>query len=482
MTGPPVLFNSVTFLAFFAAVFAVYLVLTHRAQNAWLLAASYLFYGWWDWRFLGLIVLSTAVDYTCGRRIAAADPDDPAGRAARRGWLLLSCATNLGLLGFFKYWNFFAESAAAALRGAGLEADWATLNVVLPVGISFYTFQTLGYTVDVYRGAVRAERDVLNFALFVSFFPQLVAGPIERANVLLPQIARPRRLTAERFARGGWLILKGFYLKVVLADNLGEFVAPAFGEPQSVRGLAVVSAVLGAGLQIYGDFAGYSAIARGVAKWLGVDLMQNFARPYFAVNPSDFWRRWHISLSTWLRDYLYIPLGGNRGGAWRTYRNLSLTMLLGGLWHGAAWNFVAWGAYHGALLCGYRLLSGRAPRFLSGRPAGRFPLARRLAGAALFLPFTLFGWVLFFSPTLAGVPDLLGNLRPFELSARMGVVTAAVFYLPVFVLELFEERADDEFAVFAWPPAARLAAAAALWAGILLSGRIGSGDFIYFQF
>ena len=449
-------------------------MLTHRAQNLLLLAASYLFYGWWDWRFLGLIWLSTAVDYTCGLRIAAADPDAP---HARRRWLTLSCVTNLGLLGFFKYVNFFAESSVRALASLGFTADWPTLNVVLPVGISFYTFQTLGYTIDVYRGAVRAERDPLNFALFVSFFPQLVAGPIERANVLLPQIARPRKLTAERFARGGWLILKGYYLKVVLADNLAEFTGPVFRDPAAFRGLAVAVAIFGAALQIYGDFAGYSAIARGVAKWLGVDLMQNFARPYFATNPGNFWRRWHISLSTWLRDYLYIPLGGNRGGECKTYRNLMLTMLLGGLWHGAAWNFVAWGGYHGTLLCLHRPL-----RFLSDRPAGRFPLLRRLAWAALFLPATLLGWVLFFTPVLTDVPVLLGNLRPFEPGARLGLVTAVVFYTPVFLLELFEERAGDEFAVFVWPFPLRLAAAASLWALILLCGRGGASEFIYFQF
>ena len=452
-------------------------MLTHRAQNVLLLAASYLFYGWWDWRFLGLIWLSTAVDYTCGRKIAAADPGTPRGRRLRRGWLLTSCATNLGLLGFFKYFDFFTESSVRALTLLGFAADWPTLNVVLPVGISFYTFQTLGYTVDVYRGAVRAERNPLNFALFVSFFPQLVAGPIERANVLLPQIARPRKLTAGRFARGGWLVLKGYYLKVVLADNLAEFTGPVFRDPGSFRGLAIAVAVLGAALQIYGDFAGYSAIARGVAKWLGVDLMQNFARPYFAANPADFWRRWHISLSTWLRDYVYIPLGGNRGGELKTYRNLMLTMLLGGLWHGAAWNFVAWGAYHGVILCLHRPL-----RFLSDRPAGRFPLVRRLGWAALFLPATLFGWVLFFTPDLADVPVLLGNLRPFELAARLGLVTAVAFYAPVFVLELFEERAGDEFAVFGWPFPLRLGAAAGLWGLILLCGRGGATAFIYFQF
>ena len=475
-------FNSVAFLLFFAAVYGLYLVLTHRAQNVLLLAASYVFYGWWDWRFLGLIALSTAVDYTCGLRIAAADADTARGRRTRRVWLGLSCATNLGLLGFFKYWNFFADSAAAALGTAGFMADWVTLNVVLPVGISFYTFQTLGYTVDVYRGAVRAERNPLNFALFVSFFPQLVAGPIERANVLLPQLARPRKITGERLARGGWLILKGFYLKVVLADNIAPFVKPVFDDPGAYRGLTVAVAILGAALQIYGDFAGYSAIARGVAKWLGVDLMQNFARPYFAVNPSDFWRRWHISLSTWLRDYLYIPLGGNRGGEAKTYRNLAATMLLGGLWHGAAWNFVAWGAYHGALLCAHRPLRGRAPRFLSDRPKGRLGLARRLAGAALFLPFTLLGWVLFFTPDLADVPVLLTNLTRWEWSARTGLATAVLFYAPILALELFEERAEDEFALFAWPFPCRLAAAGLLWALILLCGQVGAGEFIYFQF
>ena len=296
-----------------------------------LLVASYAFYGAWDWRFLGLIVLSTVVDYVVGMSLAAT------GDPRRRQFLVTaSIVANLGILGLFKYAGFFAKSLVGLGASLGVEIPAFALDVVLPVGISFYTFQTLSYTIDIYRGTLKPTRRFLDFALFVAFFPQLVAGPIERASRLLPQVLQPRHVTWEKFGSGSWLILWGLFKKVVIADNLAFLVNAVYATDASPTGWQVVAGTVAFAWQIYCDFSGYSDIARGLARLMGFELMVNFNLPYAARSPADFWRRWHISLSTWLRDYLYIPLGGNQGGALRTYRNLGLTMLLGGLWHGAA--------------------------------------------------------------------------------------------------------------------------------------------------
>jgi D-alanyl-lipoteichoic acid acyltransferase DltB (MBOAT superfamily) len=318
-------FNSFTFAVFFCLTYLAYWSLPRRLSNVVLLVASYVFYGWWDYRFLGLLAVSTVVDYCAGRMIDRRDSP-----MARRLFLTLSIATNLGILGVFKYANFFADSFVSAMDSLGLNADVRFAQVVLPVGISFYTFQTMSYTIDVYRREIPACQSFLDFALFVSFFPQLVAGPIERARVVLPQLAQRRRPRRDQFESACWLILTGFYLKCVIADNMAPIAQRVFDHPESVQGMEIVIGVWAAAFQIYGDFAGYSRIAIGVAKLFGIDLMTNFNRPYLAVNPSDFWRRWHISLSTWLRDYLYIPLGGSRVSKVLTYRNLMITIDLGG--------------------------------------------------------------------------------------------------------------------------------------------------------
>ncbi len=310
------LFNSLVFVVFFAVVYGLYCALPHRMQNRMLLVASCVFYGWWDWRFLGLIFLSTIIDYVCGRAIARSQKI-----GVRRAYLAISLIFNLGLLGFFKYANFFVDSFVSLTHSLGWSTDISLIQIVLPVGISFYTFQTLSYTIDIYRGKCHAVDDFFDFALFVTYFPQLVAGPIERASVLLPQLQSPRVLRRDQWEDGCWLILSGYYLKVVLADNLAPFTRRVFDHPGAETGTIVLFGVYCAAFQIYGDFAGYSRIAVGVSKLMGIDLMKNFNRPYFAISPSDFWRRWHISLSTWLRDYLYIPLGGNRGSTLSVYRN-----------------------------------------------------------------------------------------------------------------------------------------------------------------
>lgn len=312
-----------------------------------LLAASYVFYMWWNPAFILLIIFSTAVDYVVGRRMGG---DISARR--RRVYLGISLAANLGLLGWFKYAGFFQANAMACARLLGYDVSWSALNVTLPVGISFYTFQTMSYSIDVYRGRLRACHNPVDFALFVAFFPQLVAGPIVRASAFLPQLRVERALCFD--LRGFFLILRGLAKKVIIADNIALFADRVFADVAPWPSIVIWLAAICFYVQIYCDFSGYSDIAIGIARILGYHLPWNFNRPYFATSPQDFWRRWHISLSTWFRDYLYIPLGGSRHGRLKTARNLMTTMLLAGLWHGAHWNFVLWGCLHGVALMAQR--------------------------------------------------------------------------------------------------------------------------------
>lgn len=470
------LFNSLEFCVFFVLVYGLYVVLTHRAQNALLLVASYVFYGWWDWRFLFLIAVSTVVDFVCGMRIA-----DAATQGSRRVWLWISMVSNLGLLGFFKYFNFFADSAGRVLALAGLQADWTLTSIILPVGISFYTFQTMSYTIDVYRREMKATRNLLDFALFVAYFPQLVAGPIERASVLLPQVEQPRRIRYKDVRDGFRLILAGYILKLVVADNMAWFSRNLFTSPEAYHGWNVLFGIYAAAFQIYGDFAGYSNIARGLSKLMGIELMLNFRQPYFATNPSDFWRRWHISLSTWLRDYLYIPLGGNRGGVVATYRNLMVTMVLGGLWHGAALNFLAWGVFHGGILILHRLVAAPWQRLvrLSGVPEGLV----RAACVVIFFHVTCLGWLLFFAKRLSHVKVLAVNLlQAAEPVDAVLVATVVVFGGVALLLDVAREwRGTDEQPVLSGRPA-RLAVYCAGVVVLVLFGVFKSSEFIYFQF
>ncbi|MGD9854099.1 MAG: MBOAT family protein [Planctomycetaceae bacterium] len=405
-------FNSWTFLYFLGVVLPVYYCLSRRAQNVFLLVASYVFYGWWDWRFLSLLWASTAVDFVVGQRLGKTTTAAP---RTRRAWLLVSLAANLGILGFFKYMNFFAESAVVALREIGLAIEPITLNIVLPVGISFYTFQTLAYTIDVYRGRIRPTTDLVDFALYVAFFPQLVAGPIERAEHLLPAFANPRRVTGSHLTGGVGLILTGLLRKVAIADYLSGTVTEAFSSPQNAPPLKLLIGLYSFALVIYGDFAGYSDIARGTSRLLGVELMVNFQRPYAASSITEFWRRWHISLSTWLRDYLYIPLGGNRHGTVRTYVNLMLTMLLGGLWHGANWRFIIWGGLHGISLAVHKLWlqvgSRQSPTVRTKSPAGVF---LRLSSVLATFHLVCLTWIFFRADTLADSWAYVGGLLRFS--------------------------------------------------------------------
>ena len=474
------IFFQPVFFAFFAIFFPLYALLRSRlaAQNMLILVGSYIFYGWWDPRFLILIAISTAVDFICGRMIsgerpgagvlalpglllvavlasiAVFAPDDALliagmtgagalvmvllvlgsagmGEAARaKLFVTASVVTNLGILGVFKYFDFFATEFAAMAGTIGWEPNALTLNLILPVGISFYTFQTMSYTLDIYRRQLKPTNNLLQFAAFVSFFPQLVAGPIERARNLLPQFAETRQITMDGLRSGALLFIWGFYKKVAIADNLAPISDRIFADPASQDPAVLMAGVLAFTFQIYCDFSGYSDMARGLARMLGFELMVNFRMPYFSRTPSEFWQRWHISLSSWLRDYLYIPLGGNRGTALATYRNLALTMLLGGFWHGAAWTFIAWGAIHGGLLVIYRVL-GVDGWLESLKGAARIP-AMLASGAFMFIA-VMVGWVFFRAASFGDAFHVIANMWAPAWSTSYAEVAFAIG--PLVVIE-----------------------------------------------
>lgn len=472
------LFTQLTFWVFFAIVAALYVLLPHRAQNRMLLVASYVFYGAWDWRFLSLILLSTVVDYAVGLRMASEDHQQ-----RRKRLLMISLAVNLGMLGVFKYFGFFVTSFEALLAQVGYQTDPFVLSIVLPVGISFYTFQTLSYTIDIYRRELKPCRDFLDFALFVAFFPQLVAGPIERARNLLPNIAAPRVLSWDALGRGAVLCLLGLIKKVVIADAIAPSVDAVYASPDPTRADVILATWLFA-IQIYCDFSGYTDIARGVAKMLGFRLMRNFAQPYFAIDPQEFWRRWHISLSTWLRDYLYISLGGNRGRAWTTYRNLMATMALGGLWHGAAWNFVLWGIYQGGLLSIHRAFVGAHKRSGEGTQRGLFAWIGRILLMILFFQVVCYGWLLFRATSFAQIADFTQRLftGPSGLTLPDPPIAAYLGIGFILVWDILIERTGNVRFYQTWPLAVR----AGIYAGMIYLLAFGAttatSAFIYFQF
>lgn len=525
------LFNSLTFLVFFIILFSVYVLLRKqfRLQNLLILVGSYIFYGWWDERFLILVAISTTADYLAG--LGMRDEKISSwhvikslafivvlsvglsihdwennwvvlvgglssvllsslivygfnrfhAEKRRKAFLLVSILFNLGILGFFKYFNFFAESLSDMAAVFGVELNYVTLNIVLPVGISFYTFQTMSYAIDVYYRRIEPTTHFLEHAAFVSFFPQLVAGPIERASHLLPQFMRPRNITLENLKSGATLFIWGLYKKIVIADNLAPISDRIFANPGAHSAGEILVGVLAFTFQIFCDFSGYSDMARGIARMLGFELMVNFNLPYFARTPSEFWRRWHISLSTWLRDYLYFPLGGNRKGKWKTYRNLSITMFLGGLWHGAAWTFIVWGIFHGLILIIYRTLNLDDYIIKANRVGINAVVINFTAWLAMFV-LTMIAWVFFRAQSLSDVFLVYKGLMAGN-SYITPMWSELLFYLwPLIVIQGLQ-AVKGKLEIFQEIPVfVRVNFALFALMGFLVISASGNHEFLYFDF
>ena len=464
------LFHTWEFIGFYVIVYFLYLNLSHNLQNRILLIASYYFYGSWDWRYLSLLVISTTVDYFCGLKI-----QNSKAKKHKKIFVIVSIFVNLSILGVFKYYNFFADNFHGLMKSFSLDVHPYFINVALPLGISFYTFQTMSYSIDIYRGKLNATRNFFDFALYVSFFPQLVAGPIERGTRLLPQILNERKLNLYSIYKGFYLFLWGLFLKVFIADNLAKIVDPTFENYALYDGIDILISVYAFSLQIYCDFAGYSFMAIGLGLTMGIQLKENFRRPYLSKNISDFWRRWHISLSSWLRDYLYIPLGGNHKGFKRTCLNIFITMLLGGLWHGADWNFVFFGIYHGIMIGLYFWINpywGRLNDYLQ-----------------IFITFQIvaLGWLIFRASSLDQVFIMLWNgiynfgslNNPTSLDL---LIKLLVFSSILVLVQIFQEIKNDTFIVLRLPLFPRYAFITALLLLIAIFGDFGGRPYIYFQF
>jgi alginate O-acetyltransferase complex protein AlgI len=477
------LFNSIDFAVFLPIVFVLYWFVVNRdlkRQNLLVVFASYVFYGWWDWRFLFLILFSTVVDFRVGLGLETQDD-----QKRRKLLLLCSILVNLGLLGFFKYYNFFLANFVDAFSFFGQEIGASSLKIVLPVGISFYTFQTLSYTIDVYRRKLEPTHDFVAFAAFVSFFPQLVAGPIERATNLLPQFFAPRRFQYEKAVDGMRQILWGLFKKIVIADNCAEYANEIFNNSAGQSGSALVAGAFFFAFQIYGDFSGYSDIAIGTSRLFGFNLMRNFAFPYFSRDIAEFWRRWHISLSTWFRDYLYIPLGGSKGTVWMRVRNTFIIFLVSGFWHGANWTFIVWGALNALYILPVMLTNRNRLRLDIVAQGKLLPSVADALRILFTFCLTLLAWVFFraesvghafaylagiVSPTLFSIPD------PFPKST---------FALICVMLAVEWLGREQEFALaglgLKWPRPLRWAMYYSMVLTILaMAGK--PQEFIYFQF
>ena len=465
-------FNSLEYFVFLAIVLALYYSFSHRWQNYMLLAVSYFFYGYWDYRFLSLMLISTVVDFFAGRIV-----DHATTESKRRTFLAISMIVNLTFLVFFKYFNFFIDSAERVLSAAGMGFSAPVLYVILPAGISFYTFESMSYVIDVYRRKVKSTDNFFDFALFIAFFPKLVAGPIMRIDDLLPQIERKRVVTSEHILSGVTLILVGLFRKVVIADAIGGVVDVIFSNPAAHTTPELLKGIYLFALQIYCDFSGYSDIARGSSRLLGMDLMLNFDHPYFSANITEFWRRWHISLSTWFRDYLYIPLGGNRVAKWRGYLNTMIVFLVSGLWHGAAWTFVAWGGLHGLFLVVHRMLSGGKAAVESKRDW------RWLLSVVFTFHCVLFAWIFFRAHGFGQAFAFINGIVALRGMETLGTVLPSILipWLLLFAIDIPQFMAKEHTALLRWPIALRNVAIA----GMLFLIFLGLGTrapFIYFQF
>ncbi|MFI8380424.1 MBOAT family O-acyltransferase [Leeuwenhoekiella sp. NPDC079379] len=443
------LFNSIEFGIFLPLVFLLYWFVFNkslRIQNFYILIISYIFYGWWDWRFLGLIAFSSAIDYFVGNALIQTNKD-----TNRKFLLFLSMSVNLGFLGFFKYYNFFVDSFSDAYTIMGHNIETSRLNIILPVGISFYTFQTMSYTIDVYRKKLKPVNNIVDFFAYVSFFPQLVAGPIERAVNLLPQFYRKRHFSQSEAINGLKQILWGLFKKMVIADNCAKFANIIFNDYQDFSGSTLLLGAVFFTFQIYGDFSGYSDIAIGTARLFGFNLMKNFDFPYFSRDMAEFWRKWHISLSTWFRDYLYIPLGGSRGGLWMQVRNTFIIFIVSGFWHGANWTFIVWGALNAIYFL--PLLIFKRNRINIGTVAQNrfFPSLKEFLQMSLTFLLTVLAWIFFRSPTVKDALLYLAGIFSKSLATipsytDIGLTKSLILLLPFFIFIEWLGR-HDEFAI-----------------------------------
>jgi len=464
-------FNSAEFLFFLPVTLLLYALVFNqrRSRELVMLAASYFFYMSWNWKYAGLIALSTFVDYFVGLALGKYK-----NTVTRRALLITSLVVNLGLLGLFKYFNFFLDMGRQSLSLFGVDVALFQHELLLPVGISFYTFQTLSYTIDLYRRRIEPERDLIKFAVFVSFFPQLVAGPIVRASHFLPQMARLPKVTSERFTSGAALVFRGLIKKIFIADLLASLaVDDVFANPGAFSSIDLLLALYGYTFQIYNDFSGYSDVAIGVARMMGFDLPMNFNRPYLAQNVREFWTRWHISLSTFLRDYLYIPLGGNRASKGRTSVNLMITMLLGGLWHGAAVNFLLWGAYHGLLLMLFRG---------EGRKSSARGFGGRLLRRVWCFHLVIIGWLFFRISDWDRLVLYVDGLRQGTMASEVGPLYVGVLLLAA-IIHFFPKTWIDSAADWFADRHVVLQAGAYVLAIYIFCGvSLDAPAFIYFQF
>jgi len=481
------LFNSIDFAIFLPIVFFLYWFVFNKnlkLQNLLIVIASYIFYGWWDWRFLSLILFSTIVDYLVG--IGLEKQENP---TKRKLLLWISITVNLGFLGFFKYYNFFLDNFAEVFRFFGHPINPQGLNIILPVGISFYTFQTLSYSIDVYKRKLKPTKDFIAFAAFVSFFPQLVAGPIERATHLLPQFYKKRTFDYNKAVDGLRQILWGFFKKVVIADNAAQIANEIFNNSASYSGSTLVLGALFFTFQIYGDFSGYSDIAIGTSRLFGFDLMQNFNFPYFSRDIAEFWRRWHISLSTWFRDYLYIPLGGSRGGMWKKIRNTFIIFLVSGFWHGANWTFIVWGALNAIYFLPLLLLKKNRINTNTVAEGRLLPSLKELLQMSITFSLTVLAWVFFRAENVKHALSYLSTIfskslftMPHFKGMRLGLET--IILILIFVIIEWLGR-NEQFAIqklgLTWKRPLRYALYYSIILAILLF-RGKQQQFIYFQF
>jgi alginate O-acetyltransferase complex protein AlgI len=479
------LFNSINFAIFLPIVFILYWFFSNKSlkfQNILLLAASYYFYAFWDWRFLFLLIFSTLLDYYTGLKMSASE-----NQSQKKFWFWLSVSINVGFLGVFKYYNFFAASFADAIGHFGLHINPWSLKVILPVGISFYTFHGLSYVIDIYKDRIKPEKNFINYSVFVSFFPLLVAGPIERATHLLPQIQKKRIFDYAKAVDGLRQIVWGLFKKVVIADQCAQYVQMIFDNSAVYSGSTHVIGILFFSFQIYCDFSGYSDIAIGTAKLFGIDLLRNFAFPYFSRDIAEFWRRWHISLSSWFRDYLYIPLGGSKGGIWMKVRNIFIIFLVSGFWHGANWTFIAWGLLNALYMMPSVLLNTNRNNLDTVAQGSYFPSLKEFASMAVTFSLTAFAWIFFRSESLAQAGNYISKIFSSSLFTKptlLLVPETVVVILFVFLIIEWLGR-EKPYAIaglgLKWPKAVRWAMYYAIvFAIFYFSGS--ERQFIYFQF